>query len=598
MQTTSSRSFTNSLYALWPHISKRRRGQLLLLALLMVAVAIAEVVSIGAVLPFLGALINPERLFNLPQGKQIINWLGFSSPDQLLLPISGIFAFAAVFSGLAKIVLLKAQLKISYGIGIDLSLNIYKKTLYQNYVIHTKRNSSEIISAVYEKASLVTSGVLIPLLTTASSVIILLSIVSVLLFLAPEVTLFTFCGFGTVYAVIVVMTKKRLFKDGIQVNRRKNEVFQILQESFGGIRDILVDGTQEAFCRVYQEAIIPLRNAESSVGVFSATPRYVIESISMVFMAAISFYFVTRPEHPLQAIPLLGAIALAAQRILPLLNTCYSNWTYVHATRAMLADALNLLDQPLPGWINSANPPPLPFEHALVIRDLSFSYDSSLPLVLNNVNLSIVRGSRVGIIGTTGSGKSTLIDVIMGLLSPTRGSLEVDGVPITDENNRAWQRRLAHVPQTIFLADATILENIAFGVPRDQIDIERAEMAAQMAQIADTIAGLPKGYDSRVGERGVRLSGGQRQRLGIARALYKKADVLILDEATSALDSETEAAVMWALERLPMDLTIIIVAHRVTTLKNCTEIIELDQGRVKTRGGYAELIGYSFNVNS
>ena len=441
MQTTPAMSFTKSLSALWPHISKRRRGQLSLLLLLMVAVAIAEVLSIGAVLPFLGALINPEKLFNLPQGKQIINWLGFINPDQLLLPISFAFALAAVFTGLIKIVLLKAQLKISYGIGIDLSLNIYKKTLYQAYVVHTKRNSSEIISAVYEKANLVTGGLLMPLLTTISSIIILFAIVSVLLFLAPDVTLLTFCGFGVVYAFIVQMTKKKLFKDGIQISRRKSEVIQILQESFGGIRDILVDGTQEAFCRVYQDAIIPLRNAESSVGVFRATPRYVIESISMVFMAGISLYFVTSLEQPLKVIPILGAVALSAQRLLPLLHTCYSNWTYVHATRATLFDALTLLNQPLPNWVNSPKPSPLAFEHALVIRDLCIRYDSFSPLVLTDINLSIFRGSRVGIIGTTGSCKSTLIDVIMGLLSPTQGFLEVDGTVITEDNNRVWQCR-------------------------------------------------------------------------------------------------------------------------------------------------------------
>lgn len=595
MQTMRPSSFTNSLSALWPHIGERRRYQIFLLLLLMVAVAITEAVSIGAVLPFLQALINPEKLFNLPQGKHIINWLGFSSPDQLLLPISCAFALTAVFTGLAKIALLKAQLKISYGIGIDLSLSIYKKTLYQNYVVHTKRNSSEIISAVYEKANLITGGLLMPLLTTISSLIILLTIVSVLLFLAPDVTLLTFCSFGTVYAVIVLLTKKKLFKVGVQISRRKNEVIQILQESFGGVRDILVDGTQEAFCRVYQDAIIPLRNAEASVGVFSATPRYIIESISMIFMAGISLYFVTRPEQPMQAIPLLGAIALAAQRLLPLLHTCYSNWTYIHATRATLEDSLKLLNQPLPSWANSPNPLPLEFEHALVMRDVCFQYDSFSPLVLNNLSLSIAKGSRVGFIGSTGSGKSTLIDVIMGLLSPTKGSIELDGILITEENNRAWQRRLAHVPQTIFLADATVLENIAFGIPRDQIDLNRAEMAAQMAQIAETIAGLPNGYQTLVGERGVRLSGGQRQRLGIARALYKKADVLILDEATSALDSETETAVMLAIENLPIELTIIIVAHRVTTLKKCTEIIELDQGRIKSKGSYADLIEHNFN---
>lgn len=595
MQTMPLRSFTKSLCALWPHISKRRRGQLLLLLILMVIVAVTEVASIGAILPFLGVLINPEKLFNLLRDNQFINWIGINSPEQLLLPITCVFVFAAIITGFAKVLLLKAQLKISYGIGIDLSLNIFKKTLYQNYVAHTKRNSSEIISAVYEKANLVTGGLLMPLLTSISSVIILLAIVSVLLFLAPGVTLLTFLGFGAVYAVIILMTRKKIFKDGTQISRRKNEVIQILQESFGGIRDILVDGTQETFCRVYQDAIIPLRNAEASVGVFSATPRYIIESISMVFMAGISLFFVTRPEQPLQAIPLLGAIALAAQRLLPLLHACYSNWTYMHATRATLVDALELLNQSLPVWANNAKPLPLKFEDALIIRNLCIRYDQSSPLVLKHVNLSIAKGSRVGIIGSTGSGKSTLIDVIMGLLSPTQGSLEIDGTLLTEDNNRAWQRRLAHVPQTIFLADASILENIAFGIPRDQIDYDRAKMAAQMAQIAETITALPNGYETRVGEHGVRLSGGQRQRLGIARALYKKADVLILDEATSALDSETEAAVMLAIENLPMELTILIVAHRVTTLKNCTEIIELDQGSIKSKGSYENLIEHKLN---
>jgi ABC-type bacteriocin/lantibiotic exporter with double-glycine peptidase domain len=583
------------VYQLWSLLTLRRRMQLGFLLALMILTAVLEIVSIGSILPFLGALIKPEGLFDIEIIRRISHFFGLTHPNQLLIPFACVFAIAAIIAGLAKITLLKVQIKISYGIGIDLSLNIFKRTLYQNYSTHIKRHSSEIISAVYEKANLVTGGFIVPILTTISSLLTLIAIVTVLLALAPYVTIITFLAFGSVYGVIAYITKKRLFNDGIQINHRKNQLIKILQESFGGIRDILIDGTQEVFCEVYRQAIIPLRRAESSVSVFSAAPRYVIEFISMVLMVGICLYMVTRPEQSLEAIPVLGTFALAAQRLLPLLHSCYSNWTYIHSTRPVLSDTLALSGQVIPQWADRPVPAPLRFENLLVLKDLSFRHGNATPLVLDGINLSIKRGGRIGLIGATGSGKSTLLDVIMGLLNPSHGGLIVDDELITEENNRAWQRRLAHVPQTIFLVDATILENIAFGVPRNQIDLDRAKMAAQMAQIAETIACLPKGYDTRVGEHGVRLSGGQRQRLGIARALYKKADVLILDEATSALDSETEAAVMLAIENLPIDLTIIIVAHRVTTLKNCTEIIELDQGRIKIKGSYADLIEHNIN---
>jgi ATP-binding cassette, subfamily B, bacterial PglK len=224
------------------------------------------------------------------------------------------------------------------------------------------------------------------------------------------------------------------------------------------------------------------------------------------------------------------------------------------------------------------------------MKRLSLRYSPDGPWVLNNVDLTVAKGSRVGFIGATGSGKSTLLDVIMGLLTPTQGTLEIDGQPITRQNHRAWQIHIAHVPQTIFLADATIAKNIAFGVRDEQIDHERVKWAAQQAQIADTIEALAAKYETRVGERGVRLSGGQRQRIGIARALYKQADVIVFDEATSALDSETERAVIQGIDSLSKDLTVIVVAHRLTTLQACTQIVELADGRIKRIGTYDEIV--------
>jgi ATP-binding cassette subfamily B protein len=264
---------------------------------------------------------------------------------------------------------------------------------------------------------------------------------------------------------------------------------------------------------------------------------------------------------------------------------------HLRSGKGFLADVLDLLDQPLPAHADAPLPPPLPFQHAITFDHVGFRYAPEAPWVLKDLNLTIRKGSRVGFIGGTGSGKSTLLDIVMGLLHPVEGALAIDGTVITPENYRAWQAQIAHVPQSIFLADTTIAENIAFGVPRDKIDFLRVRQAARKAQLAETIEAMGKQYDTRVGERGIRLSGGQRQRIGIARALYKQAKVIVFDEATSALDNETERAVMEAIDSLDQDLTVLMVAHRLTTLKNCTQIIELAEGTMRRSGTYQEIVG-------
>ena len=247
----------------------------------------------------------------------------------------------------------------------------------------------------------------------------------------------------------------------------------------------------------------------------------------------------------------------------------------------------------MPLHANQPTTKPLVFRQSIRLNQVSFRYSNQAPWIIRELDITIKKGSRVGIVGATGGGKSTLLDIVMGLLSPTEGRIEVDGQTIDAMNQRAWQLHIAHVPQAIFLADSSIAENIAFGVTKDNIDFERVKLAAQQAQIADVIEAWPSRYQTFVGERGIRLSGGQRQRIAIARALYKQADVIIFDEATSALDNETEYAVMQAIDSLSNDLTIIIIAHRLTTLKNCTHVVELGDGSVKRVGTYKEIIAQS-----
>jgi ATP-binding cassette subfamily B protein len=315
-----------------------------------------------------------------------------------------------------------------------------------------------------------------------------------------------------------------------------------------------------------------------------------MEAFGMALIAAFVLVLSLRPGGVTAALPILGMLALGAQRLLPLMQQIYSNWSAVDGGKFALADVLTLLDQPLPADVNQPAPQPLKLRSSICFDNVRFRYEINGPWVIDGVDFVIQAGARVGLIGHTGSGKSTAIDLLMGLLEPTQGRILVDGNPISLDHRRAWQLSVAHVPQNIFLADATIAENIAFGIPSDEIDIERVRKASEQARIAEFIESRPEAYNSTVGERGVRLSGGQRQRICIARALYKQANVLIFDEATSALDNETEQAVMQVIEDLSKDLTLIIIAHRLTTLKNCTQILELGGGRIKRAGSYQDIV--------
>lgn len=554
----------------------------------MALASLSELVSIGAVLPFLGVLIEPQRVFAHPVVQPINQFLGLTAPEQLLLPLTIAFCLAALFAGGMRLILLWATTRLSFSTGAELSINIYRRTLYQPYVIHCSRNSSEVISGISTKASNLTHSIIIPALTLISAFVLLIAVLCMLFIIEPVVAAVAIGGFGSIYLLIVVLTRKKLMTNSQCIARESVKTVKSLQEGLGGIRDVLIDGSQSTYCQTYADSDLALRHAQAISAFIGASPRYVMESLGMILIGALAYFMTQQLEGISSAIPTLGALAIAAQRILPAFQQAYGSWSSIRGGQASLQDTLDLLDQPLPAHAEQPSTSALPFKHNIRLKRLSFRYGPKSPYVVRELDLNIPKGSRIGVVGTTGSGKSTLLDLLMGLLPPSEGSIEVDGQSITDSNYRAWQARIAHVPQVIFLTDSSIEENIAFGVPKELIDHERVRKAATQAKIAESIEVWPNGYKTIVGERGVRLSGGQRQRIGIARALYRKADVIIFDEATSALDSETERSVMQAIEGLSKELTLLIVAHRITTLKNCTQIIELEDGRIKRVGVYSE----------
>ena len=556
----------------------------------MVGASFAEILSIGAVLPFIAVLTSPERIFRLPAAQPYIQAAGITSATQLLLPLTITFGVAALLSGAMRLLLLWTSTRLSYATGADLSISICRRTLYQPYAVHVARNSSEVINGISGKANSVIDNIILPITTLISSSIMLLAILIALLSVDPIIALAAFGGFGLIYAGIIKLTQNQQLLNSQCIARESTQVIKSLQEGLGGIRDVLIDSSQGAYCQVYRNADHLLRKAQGNNLFIGLSPRYGIEALGMMLIALLAYALSQQPHGIAKAIPVLGAFALGAQRLLPVLQGAYYSWSTIQGGQVSLQDTLELLDQPLPDYVDQPPDLPLPFSQQINLNNLSFRYSAQTPLVLSNLNLAIAKGSRIGFIGVTGSGKSTLLDIIMGLLQPTEGDIEIDAQPLSVANNRAWQAHIAHVPQAIFLADSTIEENIAFGIPKAKIDHTRVRQAARQAQIADIIESWPKKYQTNVGERGIRLSGGQRQRIGIARALYKQANVIIFDEATSALDNETEQAVMHAIESLGEDLTVLIIAHRLTTLKNCTQIVELADGGIKRIGTYQEII--------
>lgn len=580
------KKLSKTLLRLWFHLSRTRKWQFWALVVFMLVSAMAEVVSLGAVLPFVSVLVAPEQALKYSIVMELMQAWDIR-PDGLAFILTVLFVAAAIFAGIIRILLLWVISKYLSGCSVDISQDVYQRSLYQPYRAHITRNTSEIISGNI-KVDYV-AEILLHLLVLISSMILLAAMMTAMVFINPVVAFVAGGVLGSCYGMIALLSRKQVAKNSRCVAIESSNAVKAQQEGLGGIRDIILDGTQPIFIEAFAKANRPFRTALASISFIGQYPRYAMEAIGIVLISGLTFILSGQEGGLTNSLPVLAALALGAQRMLPALQLSYNAWINISGKRNSLEDVIHLLDQVQPLEAKVQNSTPIPFHHTIKFEGVRFRYDDASPYVLDGVDFTIPKGARVGIVGVTGSGKSTALDVLMGLIFPTEGTVLVDGHPINEGNVGAWKANIAHVPQHIYMTDTSVAENIAFGVPHERIDFDKVRQAAHEAQISEFIDNMPDGYDSFVGERGMRISGGQLQRIGIARALYKKAKVLVLDEATSALDVATEQKVMHAIESLEQDSTIIIITHRIETLRNCDMIVEFVNGKPASQGTYLEL---------
>jgi ATP-binding cassette subfamily B protein len=574
-QSDPKASLWSGLKAIYALMTPARQRQFLLLLLLMFVGAFAELGTIGAVMPFLALLASGAETDD-PWLALVPGLLRGAHP---LLITASVFIFLATVAGLVRLRLLHSSRSFIFQLGHELMVEIQRRLLSQPFSFHVHRNTNTLLTALH-KTEILVADVLLPLMNAVVGGVIAIFVVVILLFVDPLTTLVVAAAFTVTYVLISLFGQKRLLACSMIVETAYDDRLKVVQESLGGVRDVILDNSQQVYLRDFASIDAKLARARATLQIVSMAPRYLIETVGIIVIASIAFLLVHRHAGIAATLPILGALALGGQRLLPLVQNIYAGWTAARGQESLFGQMVELLSLPLSERA-ADEATALKLSRGIALDDVTFVYPTRSRPALHRVSLTIPRGTMLALVGPTGSGKSTLVDVLMGLLEPNAGRILIDEVPLSAATVLKWHRSVAHVPQSIFLADASIERNIALSLPEARLDHDRIVESAKTAQLHDFIMSLPEGYDTYVGERGIRLSGGQRQRLGIARAIYKGAPILVLDEATSALDDLTETAVIAALEQLRGEgRTIIIVAHRQSTLRHCDVVARLEHGRL------------------
>lgn len=558
---------------------------------LALVVSVVEATGAALIFSLLAFVSNAGEPVQLPIVGDLSDRLPDLGRNDLVAVAAGIVALFFVLRGVVSLANVYLQGRVAENTGAVLASRLMYGYLRLPYEFHLQRNSAELLRNVWSSVAEIVGRVLVPVVSLISELFIVIAILAVLFVTAPAATALAIAVLAPTTLLLLKVVQPRIALLGEQTQLILAEVFRSLQEGLTGVRDIKVLGRELYFQATFAEQRLELARRAYLRSTLVETPRLLIETV-IVLLVLLFVVFGARNSSPSgDTVAVLGLFAYAVLRLLPSLNrivTSFNNFTFAGAAIDDVYEDLELIIDTEPP-VGADDGTIMPFERELRLSMLTYRYEPGLEAALEGIDLTIRRGESVGIVGPTGGGKSTLLDCMLGLLTPTGGAVLVDGRDIR-EDVRAWQRNIGAVHQTIFLVDGTLRRNIAFGVPDTELDEAKLHSAISNAQLEEMVAALPHGLDTRLGERGVRLSGGQRQRVAIARALYRSPELIVFDEATSALDNTTEAELMGAVDRLRADRTIVIVAHRLSTVRRCDRIIVIEGGRVTGEGRYDELL--------
>ncbi len=574
-------------------LSYQERKRAYLLMVMILIMALLDMLGVASIMPFIAVLSNPELIeTNVMLNKmfKISGRFGVETNQQFLF-LLGIFVFLFLVISLSfRALTFYAQVRFLSMREYSLGKKLVEGYLHQPYSWFLSRNSAEIGKTILSEAGKIVGKGLAPLIGLITQGAVTVALIILLILVDPKLTLIVGLTLGIAYGLIYKFTRSyiaRIGKESLKVNEWR---FAALSEAFNATKEIKLGGLEQVYIKRFSDPSKILANYKASVSIVGQIPRFALEAITFGGMILVALYLMSQTGTFTNAVPILALYAFAGYRLLPSLQHIYNDIILIRYTIPALDSVYDDLKS-LQSYNSSENQKSLAMDKNITLKNLYYNYPKTSKTALKNINFSIQARSTVGLVGATGSGKTTTVDVILGLLEPQSGRLEVDGKAIDKNNLRSWQQTIGYVPQQIFLSDNSVSANIAFGIDPKDVNQEAVERASKIANLHEFVINeLPLKYKTKIGENGIRLSGGQRQRIGIARALYYNPQILILDEATSALDNLTERAVMEAVHKLKKNITIILIAHRLSTVKNCDNIFLLEKGELKEQGTFEELI--------
>jgi len=574
---------------------ERRRGAYVLA--IIVLRGVAETVGIASVMPFMAVASNPSMIHTNRWLSAAYEMGGFQSARGFMIALCISAILILLVSTIVGATANAAVYRFSRRVNFYLSSTLLDRYLHRPYSWYLNQHTSDLGKTVLHDVDYAVNLVLTPSVNIMSKLVAATLLLVLIIVADPVVAIAAAAGFGGLYGLIFFFTRRRLISLGKEIFESNGVRFRTAQDCLSGFRDVKVGGLERAYLERYQEQADQFAVADLHYKVIADLPKFIMEGVAFGGMLSVLlFLLVTRVGGLAAALPIVAVYAFAGYRLLPALQQIYQSVAMLKVGAESLARLHREMTQPIEQDAevgDGDDQPRISLAHALELRDVVFRYPGAPRPALDRVTLRVAANTTVGFVGTTGAGKTTIVDLVLGLLEPESGSLVVDDLAITRDRMRGWRRQIGYVPQTVFLVDDTVAANIAFGVRPDEIDHGAVERAARLAEVHDFVSQMPQGFATRIGDRGVRLSGGQRQRIGIARALYHDPAVLIFDEATSALDNVTERAVMESIAHLARKKTLLIIAHRLNTVRNCDLIFMMDGGRVSATGTFDELIEHS-----